>query len=82
MQVYLDDRRKPEIGEGLNKPAEITILGCYKMDKTTGQPTKDPKSVAQFVKRLKAASAQQNAKFIDYNPDKGIWKFQVDHFTK
>lgn len=81
-QVYLNDSDKPEIGVGLNKPAEITILDCFKIDKATGRPTTDPKVLAAFVKRLKAAAAQQKARFVDYNPEQGIWKFQVDHFTK
>ena len=82
LQVYFDDNKKPEIGQGLNKPAEVTLLAVYKTDKATGRPTTDPAAVEKFVKRLKSTAASQNARFVGYKAVGGVWQFQVDHFSK
>lgn len=80
--MYLNDVRKPAIGEGLNKPAEVSLLGIFKTDKATGSPTTDSAALDKFVKRLKRVTASQNARFVEYQPQKGVWRFQVEHFSK
>ncbi len=45
LQVYLDDASKPEVGHGLNKAAEVTMLRVHRLDKTTGKPTTDPEAI-------------------------------------
>ena len=82
LQVYFDEGEKPEIGQGLNKSAEVTLLGVYKMDKATGQPTTDPAAIDKFIKRLKQTAASQHARFLEYNPEGGVWRFLVEHFSK
>jgi len=88
VQVYHEDPERPKqaakplIGEGLNKPAEVCLLGIHKMDKASGRPSKDPAAVAKFVQKLKATAASQGTRFVEYKPANGQWRFQVDHFSK
>ena len=45
LQVYLDESQKPEVGRGLNRPAEVTMLRIHKLDKDSGRPTQDPEAI-------------------------------------
>lgn len=80
--MYLDETKKPPIGEGLNKPAEIALSGVFRIDKATGKPTTDPAAISKYTQKLKAKAASQGARFVDYNADKGVWRFRVDHFSR
>ena len=82
LQIYLDDAKKPPIGQGLNRPAEIALTGIFKMDKASGKPTTDTSVISKFVQKLKSLAVGQNARFVDYKADKGIWRFRVDHFSR
>jgi nuclear pore complex protein Nup98-Nup96 len=77
--VYMDENKKPAIGQGLNKPAEVTLLNVKYMDKKTGQYHSE---VERFEKRLKKKTEEQGAEFISYNGLKGEWKFRVKHFSR
>eukprot|EP01022_Parablepharisma_sp_SALTPOND_P026498 TRINITY_DN64274_c2_g1_i1.p1 TRINITY_DN64274_c2_g1~~TRINITY_DN64274_c2_g1_i1.p1 ORF type:complete len:1466 (+),score=190.33 TRINITY_DN64274_c2_g1_i1:1864-6261(+) len=73
--VYPNDSSKPPIGQKLNKPATIHLYKCF--------PRKqDTKSNDKFIRKLKAASEQQDAEFISYDAEVGEWTFKVKHFTK
>ena len=37
IQVYMDEEGKPEVGEGLNKEAEVTLMQVFCVDKATGK---------------------------------------------
>ncbi|XP_069496441.1 nuclear pore complex protein Nup98-Nup96 isoform X2 [Ambystoma mexicanum] len=82
--VYLDDDKKPPIGEGLNRRAEVTLDGVWPMDKTTRCLIKSPDRLSEmsYESRLEAASRKQGAHFKDYRPETGSWVFKVDHFSK
>ena len=80
--VYMDENKKPAIGQGLNKPAEVTLLNVKYMDKKTGQYHLDGPEVERFEKRLKKKTEEQGAEFISYNGLKGEWKFRVKHFSR
>ena len=82
LQVYLDENEKPEIGEGLNKSAEVTLHKVHRIDKATNRPTTDKEAIARFERKLKKLSADQNARFISYDADTGTWVFEVEHFSK
>ncbi len=82
LQVYLDENEKPEIGEGLNKSAEVTLHKVFRIDKATNRPTTDSEAIARFERKLKKLSADQNARFISYDADTGTWVFEVEHFSK
>lgn len=82
VEVYLDDENKPEVGDGLNRPAEVTMLKVFKIDKETGRPTQDPESVERFTRKLKKVAAEQGARFVSYDGASGTWKFEVEHFSR
>lgn len=70
--VYGDDARKPALGHGLNKPAEVTL----KLDLRTL-----PERSVQ-VEFLRLRAKKQCARFVSFDPVNGDWKFEVDHFSR
>ncbi len=80
--MYLDDEKKPDVGWGLNKPAEITLLKVFRMDKGTGEPTQDAERIDKYIAKLKKIAAQQDSRFISYDPKGGVWRFEVSHFSR
>ena len=82
IDVYHDEATKPPVGHGLNRPALITMLNIFKTDAATGKPTRDPELVEKFSRRLKSTCAKQSARFISYDGDTGVWKFETDHFSR
>ena len=79
--VYMDDTKKPPVGQGLNKPAEVTLLNIKCFDKKTGhQYTEGPK-IEKYKEMLKKKAEDQGAEFLSYNPTKGEWKIRVNHFS-
>ena len=81
LQVHNEDDR-PEAGQALNRPAEVMLLNVYKRDKATGDPQKDPASVDAYVRRLKKLAAKQSSRFLDYDVQGGVWRFEVEHFSR
>eukprot|EP00262_Sarcandra_glabra_P015275 TRINITY_DN466_c2_g1_i1.p1 TRINITY_DN466_c2_g1~~TRINITY_DN466_c2_g1_i1.p1 ORF type:complete len:1018 (+),score=232.75 TRINITY_DN466_c2_g1_i1:175-3228(+) len=80
--VYMDESKKPPVGQGLNKPAEVTLLNIKCFDKKTGeQYTQGPK-VERYKEMLMKKARDQGAEFVSYDPVKGEWKFKVDHFSR
>ncbi|XVF10251.1 hypothetical protein REPUB_Repub07fG0166700 [Reevesia pubescens] len=80
--VYMDDSKKPPVGQGLNKPAEVTLLNIKCFDKKSGhQYTEGPK-VEKYKEMLKRKAEDQGAEFLFYDPIKGEWKFRVNHFSR
>jgi nuclear pore complex protein Nup98-Nup96 len=82
VEVYLDEEAKPEVGQGLNRPAEVTMLKVFKIDKESGKPTQYPEAVERFTRKLKKVAAEQGARFVMYDGGNGTWKFEVEHFSK
>ncbi|XP_053779667.1 nuclear pore complex protein Nup98-Nup96 isoform X1 [Desmodus rotundus] len=82
--VYLDDNRKPPVGEGLNRKAEVTLDGVWPTDKTSRCLIKSPDRLADinYEGRLEAVSRKQGAQFKEYRPETGSWVFKVSHFSK
>ncbi|XP_023512469.1 nuclear pore complex protein NUP98A-like [Cucurbita pepo subsp. pepo] len=80
--VYLDESKKPPCGQGLNKPAEVTILNIKCIDKQSGnQYTEGPK-VEKYKELLRKKTEGQGATFISHDSVKGEWKFRVEHFSR
>ncbi|XP_052829628.1 nuclear pore complex protein Nup98-Nup96 isoform X1 [Octopus bimaculoides] len=82
--VYPDDIMKPEIGQGLNKRAEITLDCVWPLDKTTKTIISSPErlKVMNYEKRLENATINLGGQFLDYRPETGSWVFEVKHFSK
>ena len=80
--VYEDeDENKHARGVGLNCPAEITLTGCWPLDRNTRQPvtTSSSPRMKQFVSKLKSIPETE---FMNYDPVSGTWKFRVLHFSR
>jgi len=75
--LYPDSGTKPAEGEGLNRPAIITLFQC--MPPNNGN-FPDADSKARYRERIAKMTEQKGARFVDYDCDRGIWQFRVDHF--
>ncbi|KAL2458326.1 Nuclear pore complex protein [Forsythia ovata] len=80
--VYMDETKKPPIGQGLNKPAEVTLLNIKCFDKRTGQQYTEGPRIEKYKEMLKRKAEDQGAEFVSYDPVKGEWKFRVNHFSE
>lgn len=74
--LYPDPGTKPLEGEGLNRPAIITLLGCTPPDCSL----KDDESKVRYRQRIANMTEVKGATFVDYDCDRGIWRFKVSHF--
>ncbi|XP_048131644.1 nuclear pore complex protein NUP98A-like [Rhodamnia argentea] len=79
--LYADESKKPPIGQGLNKPAEVTLLNMKCIDKKTGKQYVEGPKVEKYKEMLKKAAEEQGGEFMSYDPIKGEWKFKVCHFS-
>ncbi|KAF7827626.1 nuclear pore complex protein NUP98A [Senna tora] len=79
--VYMDESKKPPVGQGLNKPAEVTLLNIKCFDKKTGQQYTQGPKVEKYKEMLKKKAEDQGAEFVSYDPTKGEWKIRVHHFS-
>ncbi|KAM6341324.1 nuclear pore complex protein Nup98-Nup96-like [Podargus strigoides] len=82
--VYPDDERKPPIGEGLNRRAEVTLDGVWPTDKTSRCLIKSPEHLAKmnYDRKLESACLKQGTQFMEYRPETGSWVFKVPHFSR
>ncbi|XP_010319418.2 nuclear pore complex protein NUP98A isoform X2 [Solanum lycopersicum] len=80
--VYMDESKKPPVGQGLNKPAEVTLLNIKCFDKKTGQQYTEGPRIEKYKEMLKRKAGDQGAEFVSYDSVKGEWKFKVQHFSK
>lgn len=78
----MDETKKPPIGQGLNKPAEVTLLNIKCFDKKTGKHFTEGPRVEKYKEMLRKKAEDQGAEFVEYDPVKGEWKFRVEHFSK
>ena len=72
--------QKPAMGDGLNKPAEVTLYKVLPREK--GVLIEDPAKKQKWIRRLQETATKQSTEFISYDPDRGIWKFRVEHFSR
>jgi nuclear pore complex protein Nup98-Nup96 len=81
--VYPDDTKKPNVGEGLNKEAEVSLHRVWPIDKNTHRPIIDPVKLMnmRYDKRIEKQTLQMDAEYIDYNYETGTWTFKVKHFS-
>lgn len=81
VNVYSDESTKPPVGQGLNKPAEITLLNIKCTDKKTGKEYTEGPRVEKYKERLILRGSEQGVEFVSFDPIKGEWKFEVKHFS-
>ena len=79
--VYMDESKKPPVGQGLNKPAEVTLLNVKCVDKKTGKQYVNGPKVDGYREMLMKKAMEQGAEFVSYGPVEGEWKFRVEHFS-
>lgn len=77
--LSMDENKKLPVGQGLNKPAEITLCNIKCFDKAGNQHINGPK-VDKYREKLMKKAAEQGAEFVSYDPVQGEWKFRVKHF--
>ncbi|XP_068025345.1 nuclear pore complex protein Nup98-Nup96-like [Melanerpes formicivorus] len=82
--IYPDDGRKPPVGEGLNRRAEVTLDGVWPTDKTSRCLIQSPQQLEamNYAGRLEALCRRQGAQFVEYRPETGSWVFKVAHFSQ
>ncbi|KAK3022180.1 hypothetical protein RJ639_045375 [Escallonia herrerae] len=78
--VYMDKSKKLKVGQGLNKPAVVTLLNVKCIDKRTGKQYVDGPVVDKYREMLIKEAADKGAEFVSYDPAEGVWKFMVQHF--
>jgi len=77
--VYPDTKKKPAVGQGLNKHATVTMFQCF----PPGEPVKtlSDDAVQEYKDKIRRMTEENSAcKFIDYDCQTGVWKFEVDRF--
>ena len=75
--VYPDATLKPDVGQGLNKPASVQLEGC--MPKCQRRLT-DSRAQQRYKQRVAQMTQEKGAIFEDYDPISGTWRFRVPHF--
>lgn len=62
--VYPDDEKKPPVGFGLNKRAEVCLESIWPTDKSTHESIKSPERLAvmRFEERLERATRRMDAR--------------------
>ncbi|XP_051168766.1 nuclear pore complex protein Nup98-Nup96-like [Leptopilina boulardi] len=80
--IYPDDNKKPPIGQGLNRSAQVTLERVWPNDKYDNKPIRDVKIIEKmnYVEKLKRVSEKHNTSFLEYQSKTGSWIFQVEHF--
>lgn len=84
INVYPDDSKKPPVGQGLNRKAQVTLDNVYPRRADTNTLIQDTQELLQmnFAEKLRKITVKKGAKFVDYRPETGSWVFKVDHFSR
>ncbi|CAO2162516.1 unnamed protein product [Urochloa humidicola] len=79
--VYRDESKTPPVGQGLNKPAEVTLLNVKCIDQKTGLQFTGGPTVDRYKEILVQWTKEHGAEFVAFDPVKGEWKFKVKNFS-
>ncbi|CAL5340984.1 unnamed protein product [Camellia sinensis] len=82
MVIYMDEKKKPPVGQGLNKAAEVTLYNVKCIDKKTGKEYINEPNVDKYRGMLIKKATKQGAEFVSYDPVEEEWKFWVKHFSQ
>ncbi|KAH9609004.1 hypothetical protein KSS87_020553 [Heliosperma pusillum] len=76
--VYEDESVKPDVGEGLNKPAVVTLVL-----RVGGEGEGfDGVRFGKVVDRLRFSADRQGGEFVSFEPWSREWRFRVKHFSR
>ncbi|KAL7678351.1 hypothetical protein ACOME3_004579 [Neoechinorhynchus agilis] len=80
--VYPSGTERPMVGDGLNKPAFVTLHGVFPFDDARNEFVKDPEAIKimEFPKYVEEQTELMPAQFITYDNLRGTWVFKVNHF--
>lgn len=81
--VYSDDSEKPPLGQGLNRPAQVTLDNVFPRN-NQGEPIRDLRALAdmRYGEKLRMLDSKYGIRSMDYRPETGSWVFTVSHFSK
>lgn len=84
LTIYPDDKVKPPLGQGLNRPAQVTLDCVWPKDRKNHTVVNDIEYLISmnFSETLRDLCLKHGTKFIDYRPETGSWVFGVEHFSK
>ena len=71
------------MGEELNLPARITLLGIYPTDRTTREEIRDIERIkaTNYRDHLRELTKKFDGEFVNYGIEDGSWTFMVKHQT-
>ncbi|KAF4637950.1 hypothetical protein G7Y89_g131 [Cudoniella acicularis] len=78
--VYSNPAQKPPMGKGLNVPATIQLYNSWPR-RNDGKTPSGEKSGPKFKKHIDRLKRVPDTVFQNYDKDRGIWCFTVQHFT-
>lgn len=71
--MFPNDMAKPPVGEGLNKPAVVTLENCFPKKRTAG-------ILAKYAAKIEQTTRSFPGSLRSWDPDTGKWIFSVEHF--
>lgn len=79
VMLYPDDEKKPPVGCGLNRRAQVTLDRVWPVDKTTHNPITNTERLKQmdYEGKLRRVCAKLKTRFLEYRPQTGSWVFKV-----
>lgn len=84
INIYPNESEKPDLGEGLNRKAQVTLDKVWPYNKKLKVIVSDIPSLIQmdYAERLRKLCEKQGTRFVEYRPETGSWVFKVEHFSK
>ena len=78
VSVYMG--ASPPVGKGLNKPAHVTLYGVFpKLESGVRGRTEEPALLEKFRRKLEK---RKGCTLLSYEPEHGVWRFGVEHFSR
>ncbi|KAL1534977.1 nuclear pore complex protein NUP98B-like isoform X2 [Salvia divinorum] len=78
--IYPNGRKKPGVGQQVNKAAEVTLLNVKCISKKTGKKYVEGPQVESYRERLIKMIRECGSEFDSYDPVEGELKFRVQLF--
>lgn len=80
VSVYDDPVNKPAVGKGLNVPSRVSLENSWPRAKGGALPVYESKG-KRYEKHVSRLNKMPGTKFVEYIGEKGIWSFDVPHFS-